>query len=724
MLKKSLKNEEKQMKEKIIVALAGQPNVGKSSIINAISGSHLKVGNFAGVTIEKAEARLIYKGYEITIIDLPGAYSLNQYSPDEKVAQDFLLQRQYDIILNVADSTNLERNLVLTAQLLELDKKILLALNMNDEAQKEGIEIDSNHLANILGVRTLKVSSKNRNDMQALLDGIIDLHQSPLLPSKRTYSEVIEEAIEDICSLLTRNQFPCVEQVMQSKDIMNFRRFAILLLQQDEEIYALLSSKPCWIELSPLLTQLMSHICEISQERNMQIIFALDHHAYAKGASVEVQKKTKKPKNQAQGIDVFLLNKYLGIPFFLFLMWALFQATFTLGAWPQERLEDGFTALGDILKGLIANEEIASLLADGILAGVGAVISFLPNILILFIGIVLLESTGYMARVAFLLDGFFHRFGLHGKSFIPLVTGFGCSVPAFMSTRTLKNRSDKMLTLFVINFMSCSARLPVYVLFIGAFFPDGQRGNILFGLYIFGAIVGLIMAKILKLTAFKGMDEAFVMEMPKYRIPSLRLVALSVWSKARMYIKKAGTFILVASIGIWFAGKYPQNEEIITTYEQKQEVLKANNASEEQIDAVINEQNALLLEKTYLGQLGELLSPIFAPFNFDWRLSVSIVTGVAAKEVMISTLGVLYALGEDLDETSHQLMEAIKDKISIPTAIAFLMFVMFYNPCFAATIVFGKEAGGAKYVFYLFVFTSLVAYLFAFLGYFATSLFF
>lgn len=706
------------MKQKIVVALAGQPNVGKSSIINAISGSHLKVGNFAGVTIEKAEAKLVYQGYEITIIDLPGAYSLNQYSPDEKVTQDFLLQKEYDIILNVADSTNLERNLVLTAQLLELDKKILLALNMDDEAQKEGIEIDDQHLANILGVRTLKVSSKNRNDMQTLLDQIIDLYTSPLIPSKRIYGEAIENAIEELCLFLSNNQYPCIDQVMQSENISDFRRLAILLLQQNEKIYMLLSTKPCWIELSPLLTRLISDIYKTSQEKNMQIAFALDHHAYAKGASVEVQKKAKNAKNETQGIDTFLLNKYLGIPVFLFLMWALFQVTFTLGDWPKTKIEDGFAALGDLLKEFIANEELASLLADGIIAGVGAVISFLPNILILFVGIVLLESTGYMARVAFLLDGFFHRFGLHGKSFIPLVTGFGCSVPAYMSTRTLKNRSDKMLTLFIINFMSCSARLPVYILFIGAFFPTNQSGNVLFGLYIFGAIVGLVMAKILKLTAFRGVDEAFVMEMPKYRIPSLRLIVLSVWNKAKMYIKKAGTFILVASIGIWFAGKYPQNEEIIATYEQKQKVLEEKNATQEEIDAIANEQNALLLEKTYLGRLGEFLSPVFAPFDFDWRLSVSLVTGVAAKEVMISTLGVLYALGEDLDETSHQLMEMIKSKISIPSAIAFLMFVMFYNPCFAATIVFGKEAGGMKYIFYLFVFTSLVAYLFALLGYF------
>ncbi|WP_027327623.1 ferrous iron transport protein B [Helicobacter pametensis] len=710
------------MNRKITIALAGQPNVGKSSIINKMSGSNLKVGNFPGVTIEKAEAKIFYKNYEINIIDLPGTYSLNQYSPEEKVTQHFLLNESYDLILNVVDSTNLERNLLLTAQILELNKKTLLALNMNDEAQKEGIQIDSNLLSSILGIPALKISAKSQNDMIALLDAIILLHTKPFSPPKRTYAEHIEEAICEIQNHLNLKQYPCIKQVMQEGHFIDFRHLAILLLQQNEKIYTLLSSKPCWVELSPLVAQLISRIYQQSQEHHMSEVFALDHYAYAKGASLEVQKRANSPKDKTQKIDSILLNKYLGIPIFLLLMWVLFQATFTLGAIPKDAIEEGFASLGSLIQSHIPHPELASLLSDGIIGGVGAVISFLPDILILFLGIVLLESTGYMARVAFLLDGFFHRFGLHGKSFIPLVTGFGCSVPAYMSTRMLKNRGDKMLTLFIINFMSCSARLPVYVLFIGAFFPANQSGNMLFGIYIFGAIIGLIMAKILKLTAFKGIDEPFVMEMPKYRLPSLRLIWMSVWNKAKMYLKKAGTFILVASILIWFAGKYPQNQDIITQYEQKQEYLEQHKASQEQIDALLNEQNALLLEQTYLGRFGELLSPIFAPFDFDWRLSVSLVTGIAAKEVMISTLGVLYALGEDLDETSQNLMQTLKDKISLPSAIAFLMFVMFYNPCFAATIVFGKEAGGRKYMVYLFIFTSLVAYFFALLGYFGASL--
>lgn len=720
------------MHQSITIALAGQPNVGKSSIINKISGSNLKVGNFAGVTIEKAEAKIQYKGYTITIIDLPGTYSLNQYTPEEKVTQDFLLQGNYDLILNIVDSTNLERNLAFTAQLLELDQKILLALNMNDEAQKEGININSSLLSGILGIPVLKVTSRSQNDMLSLLDSIITLYENPKTPSKRIYNEIIEEHLSKLEHFFQNNQNPDLEEIMQKQNISSLRNLSIHLLKQDQKICTLLAHQTYWAKLSMLISQSIASICQNAQEYTIQEVFTLEHYAFAKGASLEVQQHSKNtPQDTTQKIDSILLNKYLGIPIFLLLMWLLFQATFTLGAIPKDEIENGFAALGEFAKQYIPNEEIASLIADGIIAGVGAVVSFLPDILILFFGIVLLESTGYMARIAFLLDGFFHRFGLHGKSFIPLVTGFGCSVPAYMSTRMLKNRGDKMLTLFIINFMSCSARLPVYILFIGAFFPASQSGNILFAIYIFGAIVGLIMAKILKLTAFRGVDEPFVMEMPKYRLPSSKLVILSVWNKAKMYLKKAGTFILLASMAIWFAQHYPHNAKLdrqIQSQIDKLQMQEQATVTQEEQESLQNQialldiqKKAMLQEESYLGQFGKLISPIFKPFDFDWKLSVSLVTGIAAKEVMLSTMGVLYSIGEvDDDVTSQEsqrLMEVLKKNISIPSVIAFLMFVMFYNPCFAASIVFGKEAGGRRFTLYLFVFTSVVAYCFALLGY-------
>ena len=393
-------------------------------------------------------------------------------------------------------------------------------------------------------------------------------------------------------------------------------------------------------------------------------------------------------------------------------MWLLFQLTFTLGDIPMGYIEEFFAFIGDGIKANVSNELIASLLADGIIGGVGAVILFLPNIIILFFGIALLETTGYMSRVAFLLDGFFHKFGLHGKSFIPLVTGFGCSVPAFMATRTLRSRKDRLLTLFIINFMSCGARLPVYVLFVGAFFPAEQAGNWLFGIYILGAILGLIMAKILRISVFKGADEPFVMEMPKYRIPNWNLVWFSIYTKAKMYLKKAGTFILAATILIWFASTFPLQKDLQESYAPKIESATTQEAKES-LEFELQEQ---LIENSYLGKTGQFIEPLFAPLGFDWKMSVALVSGLAAKEVVISTMGVLYSLGGEVDETSSALMETIKNTIPLKVAIGYILFIMLYNPCLAATVVFGKEAGGFKYIVYLFLMTTFVAYIVAYIG--------
>lgn len=377
----------------------------------------------------------------------------------------------------------------------------------------------------------------------------------------------------------------------------------------------------------------------------------------------------------------------------------------------MDYIEVLFAAISQSVATHIANETLSSLICDGIIGGVGSVLLFLPNILILFFGISLLETTGYMSRVAFLLDGFFHKFGLHGKSFIPLVTGFGCSVPAFMATRALKNEKDRLLTLFIINFMSCGARLPVYVLFIGAFALKEEARNWLFAIYIFGAIVGLACAKFLRVMVFRGKDEPFVMEMPKYRIPNWRLVWFMIANKAKMYLKKAGTFILAASVLIWFSNMYPKNEQIAAKFDE-QIALTQDISKKETLEF---EKSNALLQNSYLGKAGKALEPIFAPLGFDWRLSVSLVSGLAAKEVMISTMGVLYSLG-DQDENSKSLTGVIKSQIPLSTAVAYLLFVMFYNPCLAASVVFAREAGGLKYLALLFIFTSIVAYIMALFG--------
>ena len=697
--------------EKITIALAGQPNVGKSSLINAISNARLKVGNFAGVTVDKAEIEFTIcdevtcKDYEVHIIDLPGAYSLTEYTIEEKVTKSFLQSDEYDIIVNVVDSTNLQRNLLFTTQLLETGKKVVVALNMDDEAQKEGINIDEKQLSAILGVPCIKTSASERIGIEALRSAIIEVYEKEETSAKVVYSDPIEEEIETITTFLKEKNY---------QSTIPYRQLAVRLLQEDVDVYKKMHDEPIWIEMLPIVREGLSHLYLHNNTKDLDEIFADEHFAFAKGAKMEVMSvEGMKAKNLTQKIDNLLINKILGIPLFLFFMWTLFQLTFELGSVPMDYIDAAFGWLGEQVKLVLGEGELSSLIADGMIAGVGAVIMFLPNILILFVGIALLETTGYMSRVAFLLDGFFHKFGLHGKSFIPLVTGFGCSVPAYMAARTLKNEKDRLITLFIIGFMSCGARLPIYVLFAGAFFAEEQAGNILFIIYISGAVLGLFAAKVLKMFVFKGEDEPFVMEMPKYRMPSLKLIWHTVYGQAKSYLKKAGTFILAASVLIWFASNYPKNELLETQFETK----IAQTSNDEVKSQLNNELSLLLLEQSYLGQIGHASEPFFAPLGFDWRMAVALETGLAAKEVVVSTLGVLYALGDEVDEGNEGLIAQIKANIPFAAAIAFVVFVMIYLPCLAASMVFAKESGGWKYLAYLFFMTSATAWILSFIAY-------
>lgn len=697
--------------EKIIVALAGQPNVGKSSLINAISNARLKVGNFSGVTVDKTEVEFSYcdekacKEYEIHIIDLPGAYSLTEYTIEEKVTKSFLQSDEYDVIVNVVDATNLQRNLLFTTELLETGKKVIVVLNMIDEAKKEGIEIDAAQLSAILGVPVIKTSATTGEGVEELKKTIVEVYEKPYQMPKIVYSDAIEEEIDRIVQFLEEKRY---------KSDIPYRLLAIKLLQEDEDTYKKMHDEPIWIELLPIVREALEHIYVHYDTKDLDEIFAEEHFAFAKGAKMEVMSvKSMRAKSLTQKIDNLLINKYLGIPLFLFFMWALFQLTFELGAIPMDYIDAAFTWLGDEAKFVLGDGELGSLVADGIIAGVGAVVMFLPNIVILFLGIALLETTGYMSRVAFLLDGFFHKFGLHGKSFIPLVTGFGCSVPAYMAARTLKNEKDRLITLFIIGFMSCGARLPIYVLFAGAFFGAEKAGNILFLIYISGALLGLLMAKALKMFVFKGEDEPFVMEMPKYRWPSWKLIWHTVYGQAKSYLKKAGTYILGAAVLIWFASNYPKYPELEQQYVQKIEQAQTPEEKRE----LENKLQLTLLENSYLGKIGKASEPFFAPLGFDWRMAVALEAGLAAKEVVVSTLGVLYALGDEVDPENQGLQAQIKKNISLPAAIAFIVFVMIYLPCLAASMVFAREAGGWKYLVYLFVMTTASAWILSFLAY-------
>ena len=693
-------------KKLIKVALVGQPNVGKSMLINSISNSRLKVGNFSGVTVEKTQIEFEYKNYIFEITDLPGSYSLSDYTLEEKVTKKYLEDAHYDIILNVLDSTNLERNLYLTSELLALDKKMVLALNMIDEAENEGIEINEEQLSKIIGKPCVKTSAKNKIGIDNLVETLVRKYESPKFETKLIFSDVIEEEISNIKSLFFEKRY---------RSDIHYREIAIKLLKEDKNTFLKFHDEPIWLDLQPLLTDAFDHIYLHFGTKNIDDIFEDEKFAFARGAVVETTKVKKKTEEKTftEKIDSILINKFLGLPIFLFLMWGLFQLTFELGSIPMDMIDAFFASLIDKTKEVLGDNQLSSVIADGVIAGVGAVILFLPNIVILFLGIALLETTGYMSRVAFLLDGFFHKFGLHGKSFIPLVTGFGCSVPAYMAARTLKNEKDRLLTLFIIGFMSCGARLPIYVLFIGAFFSGNNAGNILFLIYIFGAILGLIAAKVLKIVVFKSEDEPFVMEMPKYRLPSTKLIWHTVSNQAWMYIKKAGTYILAASILIWFASNYPKHLEYEELINQKIELA----ASEEERYELQNHIVLYNLENSYLGKIGKFSEPLFAPLGFDWKMTIALETGLAAKEIVVSTLGILYGLGDELDETSEGLIEKIRNNIPMASALAFIVFVMIYLPCLAASMVFAREAGGWKYLAYLFVFTTTTAWVLSFITY-------
>jgi ferrous iron transport protein B len=690
----------------IKVALVGQPNVGKSMLINSVSNAHLHVGNFSGVTVDKTEVLFDYKGYHFTVVDLPGTYAFTDYSIEERVTHNYLSGGGYDLIINVVDSTNLEKNLQLTSELMSMNKGIVIALNMSDEAKKEGIEIDAPYMSELLGIPCIKTSAVTKEGIENLLDAIVEVSAQERQESKLIFSEPVEEEIAKIVGYLQKHK----HQASNS-----YRNIAINLLKGNKKTYARLHDDPIWTELQPILIDATKHIELHHDSDDIKEAFAEEYAAFNKGIITEVvkQTQTQEQKTITRQIDDILIHPFFGIPIFLFLMWGLFQLTFEIGSIPMDWMEAFFGWLGDTVGATIANEDIRSLIVDGVIAGVGAVVLFVPNIIILFIGIALLESTGYMSRVAFLLDGFFHKFGLHGQSFIPLVTGFGCSIPAYMSARILKNDRDRLLTLFIIGFMSCGAKLPVYVLFAGAFFSAEMAGNVLFAIYIGGAFLGLIAAKILKLTAFKGADEPFVMEMPKYRLPSVKLIWHTVATKTMMYLKKAGTFIAAASMLIWFLSNYPHNLELKEEFETKIELA----STQEKKNELKNELAVLHLEQSYLGSIGKFSEPMFEPLGFDWRMSVALQTGLAAKEVVVSTLGVLYALGDEVDEESSSLVDAISKNISFASAVAFIVVIMIYLPCLAASIVFTREAGGIKYFFYLFTFTSIAAYSLAFVAY-------
>ncbi len=688
-------------KGEIKVAIVGQPNVGKSSIINALSDAKLHVGNFSGVTVEKKEVYIKKDGYDIKMTDLPGIYAFNAYTPEEQVAKDFLIQEEYDLVVNVVDANTLSRNLIFTLQLLDMHKKMILVINMVDEIEKRGGQINKERIEELLGIPVILTSAKQNRGVDEIIGCIIDTHRAEIGKNKIYYNERVELRVEELAKILRKSQH------FRDRDYSRF--IAIRLLDRDENIYKIIHDLPIFIEAHNALEKMYKELEAEFDEDSTTDILANERVAIAHNLQMEALEIEEEDESLSEKIDNILIHPILGLPIFLFFMWGLFQLTFVLGNYPMNIISGIFSTTSSFLSDLLPKGVFNSVLTDGILPAVGAIVMFLPNILVLFLGLNLLEQTGYMSRAAYLMDGFMKKFGLQGKAFVPLVSGFGCTVPAYMAARTLKNPKDRIITMLVLGFMSCGARLPIYVLLVSAFFVNQNPGNILFLIYIGGALLGLVVAKILRTVLFKGEPEPFVMEIPPYRFPSFKALFMDLWIKTKMFLKKAGSFIAIAAMIIWFLSAYPVNDKIVQSYNAKIE----QTSSMQQKEQLQNELNAKLLEHSYLGSVGKFIEPVFAPLGFDWRLSVAVVAGLSAKEVVVSTLGTLYSMG-GADETSKGLIVKIRQNVDFKAAIALIIIIMIYSPCLAAMGTFYAEVPQWAWRTFYTIYPNVVAWLLAF----------
>ncbi len=691
------------MNKTIHVALAGNPNSGKTSIFNALAGTNQKVGNFSGVTVEKVEGSFKYKDYTIRLIDLPGTYSLSPYSPEEKVARDYIINEKPDMVVNIVDATNLERNLVLTTQLMDLEVELLVVMNMFDEIKKQNIHIDLNQFEQLFGAHVIPASAVTKEGIEDLLEHIIQIKAGEIETKKykHTYTENIENDIVELSQL--------IEDRKISQNLPT-RWMAIKIIENDKDVVKILSSHPCWREIEEKYHTIKYRIYKLHQGKEPNVYLSEERIAFINGAIHEtVTFPEDEPESLTEKIDNVLLHRFLGLPIFLLVMYTIFQLTFRLGEYPMQWIDGLFQALTLWLDKIIPASMFKSILLDGIIAGVGGVLVFLPNILILFLCISILEATGYMARVAFVVDKLMHRIGLHGKSFIPMITGFGCTVPAIMAARTLRNKGDRLTTMMVVPFFSCGAKLPVYTVIISAFFAPAIAGNVLFGIYLFGVFIGLLSAKLLRKAAFKDESEPFVMELPPYRKPSGSSMVKQTWNRARMYIRKAGTVILLASIIIWFAGTYPKQIDVTKKYERLQSVENID------LDSLARLERAEQLPYSIAGRLGNALEPLMRPLGFDWRLNIALINGLAAKEIVVSTMGTIFAIG-DTEEDSHTLAESLRNDPAYSQAVglSFMVFVLLYIPCIASVAVFRSESNSRKWTFIFVAYTITVAWIASF----------
>ena len=670
-----LKIGEKLMK-KLIVGLAGNPNVGKTTVFNKLTGMRQHVGNWPGKTVEKAEGHFKHGNYEYNVIDLPGNYALSAHSMEEIISRDFIVDDDSDVIINVVDAANLERNLYLTVQMMELGANLVIALNMNDFAKKKEHIIDIKLMSKLLGIPIVEISAKTGDGFEKLLNTVEKQAKKPIDSSEKiSYSNDIKGHLAELQEIIKKD-----ETLMNVPSIWT----AVKLLERDTIIIDKVQKSEYGSKILIEVDKVSKHLHDVYQECPEEVI-ANARYAFIDGLVAEsVKKPAVEKETTTDKIDKIVTNRILAPFIFIIIMWAMFQLTFTIGAPFQDMIDVAFGSISEFVAGFIANEYLASFICDGIIGGVGGVLTFLPIIILMFLFLSILEDCGYLARAAFTLDKLMHKIvGLHGKAFIPMILGFGCGVPAIMATRTMENEGDRMLAMMLVPFMSCTARLPIYAIFIAAFFPDNQ-GTMLLAIYLLGIVVALIVAAILKRTMFKGLSTPFVMELPTYKVPSLKGILLHTWEKVKGFLRKAGTIILACSIVLWALSIFPLGVEYGSA-------------------------------DSLLGMIGNVIAPIFAPLGFGtWQAAVAIIAGLAAKEVVVATFGTLAGMAED-DEAG--ITSLVHDTFTPLSAVSFMAFTLLYTPCFAAIGAIKQETNSYRWALTMCCITLVTGYIVAFLIY-------
>ena len=713
-------------KNVINVALVGNPNSGKTSIFNALANQNEHVGNYSGVTVDAKCGSFNYKGYRINLTDLPGTYSIAAYTPEEIYVRRHLFEQIPDVIINSVVASNLERNLYLTTELIDMNLRTVVALNMYDELLAQGAELDYEHLGAMMGIPMIPTVAKNSKGLDKLLDTIIELFEGNNKTIRHihiNYGNIIEEQIA-----------PLSAEIHKAEDLpqqFSVRYWALKLLEGDKEVAEEL--KGC-MELPRWQHIAANSAKKIQAQIGVDVETAMSgaKYGFINGALQETYKAgDKDTQRKTRRIDRLVANRWLGFPIFILVMWVMFSSVFLLGAYPQEWIDNLFGWLGEQACNLIPAGAMQDLVVNGIIGGVGSVAVFIPQILILYLFISLMEDSGYMARAAFIMDRLMHKMGLHGKSFIPMLMGFGCNVPAIMATRTIESRSSRIITILVTPFMSCSARLPVMVLFAGAFFPK-HAALVLIGLYLLGIGVAILTARLLRFAKFQKDETPFVMELPPYRLPTLRATLRHMWEKCAQYIKKIGTVILLSTVVIWFLSYYPRPKESteygVQSTEQREQ-SKENRAKSKEQRAKRTEQRAKskeqreeggINEESFIAMLGHAIEPVLAPLGQNWRSSIALITSIPAKELVVSTLGVLYS--SDSEESIQQDLRSSGD-FTPRSAAAFMVFILLFFPCIATIAAIADETGSKRWAAFSIVYNTAVAWIAGYLVYIIGGLF-